>query len=283
MSSPALGSNSKNGFSVQQLMQAQFAEAKQWWFRANVSRILVVIITTASLLWKGQSEWIWMLAALLTAAYVVLQWRSDALHGKAEVVRRKLDFQNGLGWEISEQEKAEMFIEASRAARKSAHKPEKSPYYDSQEPVSFRRAVENLRQSAWYTSHQAKEMSKWVFVVSTIIFVLAIISMVVVLQSPSIQQWGPTIGRTIVTVLVFLLAMGYIHFGFRYRSLSQQAEKAFSRASNLLELDAVSEIPTIQLLHEYQIACAAAPMIPEWLWNRRKDELNRMWHDHFMQ
>ena len=264
-------------------MQAQFVEAKQWWYRANVSRILVVIITTVSLLRKGQPEWIWMLPALLTAAYVVLQWRTDVLQGKAEVVRRKLDFQNGLGWEISEQEKAEMLIEASRAVRKSAYGPEESPYFDSQEPVSFRRAVENLRQSAWYTNHQAREMSRWAFTASTIVFVLAGVSMVVVLQSPPIQRWGPTIGRTVVTVLVFLFAMGYINLGFRYRSLSQQAEKAVNRASNLLGLDAVPEIPTIQLLHEYQIACAAAPMIPDWLWNRRKDGLNRLWHDHFMQ
>ena len=283
MSSPALNSNSKSEISVQQLMQAQFVEAKQWWYRANVSRILVVIITTVSLLWKGLPEWIWMLSALLTAAYVVLQWRTDALQGKAEAVRRKLDFQNGLGWEISKQEKAEMLIEASRAVKKAAYGPEESPYFDSQEPVSFRRAVENLRQSAWYTNHQAREMSKWVFVVSTIIFGLAVFSMVVVLQAPPIQQWGPTIGQTVVTVLVFLLAMGYIHLGFRYRSLSQQAEKAVNRASNLLALDAVPEIPTIQLLHEYQIACGAAPMISDWLWNRRKDELNRLWHDHFMK
>ena len=205
---PTLNSNITKEISVQRLMAAQFAEAKQWWFRANVSRILVVIITTVSLLWKGQPEWIWILPALLTATYAVLQWHADAIQGKAEVVRRKFDFQNGLGWKISEQEKAEMLNEASRAVKKAAYGPEESPYYDSQEPVSFRRAVENLRQSAWYTNHQAKEMSKWVFAVSTIIFVLAGVSMVVVLQSSPLQRWGPTIGRTIVTVLVFLLANG---------------------------------------------------------------------------
>lgn len=283
MSSQILCSKSPRAVSIQKLMTAQFAEAKQWWFWANILKLSVIIITTVSIVEQEQPEWIWILTALLTAAYVVLQWNTDALQGKAEAVRRKFDFQNGLGWEITEQEKAAMLIGASRAVKETAYGLEESPYYDSQEPVSLRRAVENLMQSAWYTSHQARVMSKWVFAVSTVIFVLAGVSMVVVLQSPPLLSWGPTIGRTIVTVLVFSLAMGYIHLGFRYRFLFRQAEKAVDRASILLELETIAEIPTIQLFHEYQIVCAAAPMIPDWLWNRNKRELNRLWHDHFKQ
>ena len=283
MSSQILGSKSPGAVSIQKLMTAQFAEAKRWWFWANVLKLSVVIITTVSIVEKEQPEWIWILTALLTATYVVLQWNTDALQGKAEVVRRKFDFQNGLGWEITEQEKAALLIGASRAVKETAYGLEESLYFDSQEPVSLRRAVENLRQSAWYTSHQASEMSKWAFAGSTVIFVLAGVSMVVVLQSPPLHSWGPTIGRTIVTVIVFFLAMGYIYLGSRYRYLARQAEIAVDRASNLLELETIEEIPTIQLFHEYQIACAAAPMIPDWLWNRKKCELNRLWHDHFVQ
>ena len=277
MSFPTSSSEIEESVSVRLLMQAQFDEAKRWWFYANSSRFLIVTVTIVSLLWKEVPEWIWVFPVVLTIAYSLLQWRADALQEKTEAIKRKLEYQDGLGWIISEQEKSDLILEASRTARKKAYGPEDSPYFDSLEATSPRRAIENLRQSAWYTRHQAKEMSFLVFAFSVVVLTLAFGFMVVALQSLTPQEWGPSIGRIVITVLVFFVANEYIRIGFRYLSLSQRAERITDRGTQFWQLETLTETQAIKLLHEYQIARVTAPMIPDWLWRIRKEELNRLW------
>ncbi len=216
------------------------------------------------------------MAAILTVIHSLLQWRADTLQGKAEGIKRKFEFQDGLGWKISKQEKADLILEVSNTIKKAGYGTEDSPYFDSRKEVSARRVAENLNQSAWYTKHLAKKMSSLLFVLSTIALGLFVLTLVV-FHSPSLQQWGATLGRIVITVLALTIAYGYLRLGFQYRSLSSQAEKASDGASQLLELETLTEIQAIRILHEYQIACVTAPMIPDWLWNRTKDELNRLW------
>ena len=277
MSFPTSSSESEEPINVRLLTAAQFDEAKRWWFGANVSRLLVIIVTVVSLLWKEWLGWIWVLAAILTIIHSLLQWRADTLQGKAEGIKRKFEFQDGLGWKISEQEKVDLMLEISSKVKKAAYGTEDSPYFDSRQEASTRRAVENLKQSAWYTRYLAKEMAKYVLVLSTLVFLVFLLFVFMALLSPLLQQWGATLGRIVITVLALTIAYGYLRLGFQYRSLSSQAEKASNGASQLLELETLTEIQAIRLLHEYQIARVTAPMIPDWLWNRTKDELNRLW------
>ena len=274
---PTSNSESEEPVSVRLLMQAQFDEAKRWWFWANLLRLLVAAITITSLFRTDWLDWIWALPAALTVAYNFSQWRADALQSKAEAFKRKLEFQDGLGWMIPDAEKSDMLLEASSAVKRKAYGTEESRYYDSLETVSPRRAVENLRQSAWYTRHQARVMARYGFTLSVLVLTLAIIFMVVSFQSPPLQRWGPNIGRIFITVIVFLVASGYVRLGFRYLSFSQNAERITDRGTQLWKLEALTDIQAIQLLHEYQIARVTAPMIPDWLWRRKEEELNRLW------
>lgn len=277
MSSPTLDSEAKESISIRLLMAAQFDEAKRWWLWANVSRLLVVIVTVFSLFWKEWLDWIWLLPAGLTVTHSLSQWRADTLQGKADAITRKLEFQDGFGWKISEQDKADLILEVSDKVKKKAHGTEDSPYFYSRQEVFTRRAVENLKQSAWYTRHLARKMAQYVFALCVFASVLALLSIFVIVFSPPLQRWGPNIGRIVIIVLTFMVAYGYLRLSFQYRSLSSQAEKSSNRASRLLELETLTEIQAIRLLHEYQIARVTAPMIPDWLWNRTKDELNRLW------
>ena len=277
MSFPASNNESDESMSIRLLMQAQFDEAKRWWFWANVSRLLVVAATITSLLRPDWLSWIWVFSAALTVAYTVCQWRADALQSKTDAIKRKLEFQDGLGWRIPEIEKSDMLIEASSAVKRMAYEHEESPYFDSLEAVSPKRAVENLTQSAWYTRHLARKMAKIVFTFSAIIIVISVTLLVVALQSPPLQLWGTAIGHMVITVLVFIVASGYVRLGFRYRVLSQQAERFTDRGKQLCKLETLSERQSIQLLHEYQIARVTAPMIPDWLWRKSEAELNKLW------
>lgn len=258
-------------------MEAQFSEAKRWWLCENLLRVLVALWITASLFFKDLSETTWVIPAVATATYVFIQWRADVLQGRAEAIIRKLELREGFGREISEQDKADLFMEASRRSQKKALEPEESPYFDSPKLPSSLGAVENVRQSAWFTKHLAGSIAAMAFFATVLVFSIFFVSLVIVVQSPSLQLWGSIIGRATVTLLVFLSAMGYLRLGFRYRSYSQRSERIVERASGLNEQERASDIEALLLLHEFQICRAAAPMIPEWLWKRRKDELNRLW------
>ncbi len=282
MSFPTSSSESEEPINVRLLTAAQFDEAKRWWFGANVSRLLVVIVTVVSLLWKEWLGWIWVLPVFLTVILSLLQWRADTLQGKAEALKRKLEFQDGLGWKISEQEKADLILEVSNTVKKAGFGTEDSPYFDSREEVSAQRAVENLNQSAWYTKHLARKMSLFLFVLSSISLGLFVLTLVVFHSMP-FQRWEATVGRILVTVVALLVAYGYLRIGFQYRSLSSQAERANESASRLLELETLTEIQAIRILHEYQIARAIAPLIPDWLWRRNKTELNNLWEQQIGQ
>ena len=282
MSFPTSSSESEEPINVRLLTAAQFDEAKRWWFGANVSRLFVVIVTVISLLWKEWLGWIWVLPVILTVLHSMLQWRADTLQGKAEAIKRKFEFQDGLGWKISEQEKADLILEVSNTVKKAGYGTEDSPYFDSDKEVSARRAVENLNQSAWYTKHLARKMSGFLFVLSAVSLGLFVLTLLVFHSLP-FQRWEATVGRILVTVVALLVAYGYLRLGFQYRSLSSQAEKANDRASQLLELKAVTELEAIRLLHEYQIARAIAPLIPDWLWRRKKTELNQLWERQISQ
>ena len=277
MSFPTSSRESEEPINVRLLMAAQFDEAKRWWFGANVSRLLVIIVTVISLLVKEWLDWIWLLPAGLTVAQSLLQWRADTLQGKADAITRKLEFQDGFGWKISDQEKADLTLEVSDKVKREAYGTEESLYFASRQQAFARRALENLKQSSWYTRHLAKKMAKYVLILCACAAVLAILPVFVIVFSPPLQRWGPNIGRIVIIVLAFMVAYGYMRLSFQYRSLSSQAEISSSRASRLLELETLTEIQAIRLLHEYQIARATAPMIPDWLWNRMKDELNRLW------
>lgn len=276
MSFPTSSSDSEESISGRLLMAAQFDEAKLWWFGANVSRILVIMVTVVSLLWKEWIGWIWVLPPILTVFLSFLQWRSDTLQSKAEAIKRKLEFQDGLGWNISEQEEADLILEASTAVKKAAYGTEESPYFDSREEISARRIADNLNQSAWYTKHLARMMSSLLFAFSAVALGLFVLTLVV-FRSPSLQQWSATVGRVVITVLVLTIAYGYLRLGFQYRSLSIKAKSASDSASQLLELEVVTDIQAIRLLHEYQIARAIAPLVPDWLWKWKKTELNQLW------
>lgn len=276
MSFPTSSSKSEEPINVRLLTAAQFDEAKRWWFGANVSRLLVVIVTVVSLLWKDWLGWFWVLPVFLTVILSLLQWRADTLQGKAEALKRKLEFQDGLGWKISEKEKADLILEVSKTVKNAGLGKEDLPYFDSREEVSARRAVENLNQSAWYTKHLARKMSGFLFVLSAITLGLFVLTLVV-FHSLHFQRWEATVGRILVTVIALLIAYGYLRIGFQYRSFSSQAEKANESASRLLDLETLTEIQAIRILHEYQIARAMAPLIPDWLWRREKTELNRLW------
>ncbi len=282
MSSPTLDRENGEPISIRLLTAAQFKEAKRWWFWANVSRLAVVIITIISLLWKEWPDWIWLLPAGLTVTLSLFQWRADILQGKAETIKRKLEFQDGLGWKISEQEEADLILEVSNTVKKAGYGTEDSPYFDSHKVVSARRAVENLNQSAWYTKHLARKMSGFLFVLSAISLGLFVLTLVVFHSLP-FQRWETTVGRILVTVVALLVAYGYLRLCFQYRSFSSQAEKANESASRLLELESLTEIQVIRLLHEYQIARAIAPLIPDWLWRRNKTELNNLWEQQIGQ
>ena len=258
-------------------MAAQFDEAKLRWGVATALRFAVVVIAFISVFTIVWLEWLWVLAPICTTASALLQWWADSFRGKAEKLKHRLEYYDGLGWEIPQREVDDQIVEASKRVRNKAYRPEESPYFDSIEVPSPKRVVDNLEQSAWFTQHLSKKMATIVFVASGFAVAAVFIVLVVVLQSLRLQQWGPNVGRIAITALVFMASYNYVRLGFQYFSLSRQSGQICNVVSHLRKLPAITDVQAITLLHEYHIARVKAPMIPNFIWNKMEPELNRRW------
>ncbi|NTW01906.1 MAG: hypothetical protein HGA19_11555 [Oscillochloris sp.] len=53
-----------------------------------------------------------------------------------------------------------------------------------------------------------------------------------------------------------------------------------SRRQRVQKETQLPDVQAIKLLHEYQIARAGAPMLPDWLWSLMQRELNDLWIQH---
>lgn len=258
-------------------MAAQFDEAKMRWGTAVILSLVVVVVAFISVFQIAWLEWLWVLSLVCTVVSALFQWWADSFRGKAEKLKHRLEYFDGLGWVIPQQEIDDQFMEASPRVRNKVQGPEESPYFDSVEDPSPKRAVENLEQSAWFTRHQTKRMATAVLVASAIAVLVALISMAVVLQSLSLQLWGPEIGRIAIYALAFMVSYDFFRLGFRYLSFSQQAGQICYEASRLRNLENITEIEAITLLHDYHIARVKGPMIPNFIWNKMEPDLNRRW------
>ena len=82
------------------------------------------------------------------------------------------------------------------------------------------------------------------------------------------------IGRVVSLTLGFALSIGIVRNILSYWSFRSAAAIAETTAIEILKPTEIDEKRAIRALMEYQFARASAPMIPTWVWKRKKDALN---------
>lgn len=264
---------------LQRLMNAQYDEAKLYQNIALSVGIIVILMDVYLAYYNQYEKTLALVAAGLVVLSVLALWRSSRMRDIAEGILRKFEFHNGLNWPLSGREVSDILASAPNRVKKAARSTEPETYYTDAQAPSTQRLLKNLEESAWWTKHLARRMTKVTAIFSTLVLIIAVIVLVVSLQSGLSPEKADIIAKTTVNVIAFVFAGGYFKLAFDYNLLAIEAERAEDRACELLKLTSVTESEAIKALHDYQIARATSPLLPTWLWKLSQGEFNVLWKD----
>ena len=80
-----------------------------------------------------------------------------------------------------------------------------------------------------------------------------------------------------MTAIQAIVATGYIRLGIDYLQLANAAGRIGERAKVLVKNKKTTQIEAVKLLHDYHILRSKLPLIPEWVWRKKQDEINKLW------
>jgi hypothetical protein len=221
-------------------------------------------------------------------------WYSDRWKSRAQGWQRKLDFENSLGWRIGNAELVDALARYSGSLEALLADP-KGSYFASTEPPGPKRALENIRESSWWSMNLAESMG-WCFVV----LISAIIAGCILLLNVSIESVLASAGspdstpkilevvsagvvKIVTSLLLFILSYGLLRLAVGYFRFGAAAESVKEKAENLLGAGNSDEIQAIKLWQDYHLARAEAPLIPNWAWRLREKKLNALWRDYMCE
>jgi len=265
----------------------QFALARswdrcaKWWWGASLILKALGFTTGALILFPVPQEPLPFVVAAFTILAELATYRSDALRGAAQGMRRKLDIQDSFGWQIPSLEFSDLLARCPKSVKARAER-DKTPesYFASIEPVGPIRALDNVSESAWWTKHLAESMWRICVTVLVIGLTVAVVTLITALQTQNVHTTQVNTARIVTGFLMLLLSTGLIKLTFGYSNLAKKASAREASACRLLETQQVEDLDAFRVMYEYHVDRATGLIIPTWIWNLRRGELNQIWENH---
>jgi hypothetical protein len=254
-----------------------FSRAKIWWGISLGLQISASLFGAISVLTEGASAVTALVVGLASVIGGAGIWRSEALRHRAESLLRLIELEDGFGWKVESKIIADSLAKAiSVAAKAASREREQGAFYASSETTGARRALDNLRESAWWTQHLAGSMAWITGGASVIVGLMALWSLLV--AATLIRSATPLVVSNVVTAVISLVFAGnLIRLPFDYTSLSASASESDQKASALVRAASVDPTDALRLLGDYQLKRAVGPLIPDWAWRLRRNHLNEIW------
>lgn len=260
------------------LCQCLDRSAKWWWRCSLILKGLAFGVGTAIFFPAISPKPIPFIVAVLTMASELAGYRMDRVRGIGQGFRRKLEMLDSFGWEISGRELSDLVARCSHSVKNAARQQTSTePYFASREPPGAKRGVENVMESAWWSKHLSETMF-WICVtVISLAVVGSFAALIVSILSIGNQAALVGVARIVTSVLLLVLSFGLIRLAVGYYSFAGRAGQVEEQAESLLRGKRINQTDSIKLIYEYQLARASAPIIPEWIWKWRRNELNGLW------
>lgn len=262
---------------VRKLCIDYFSYVKRAWAVSMLCKGLGICIGSVGVLIQPLTKASSIFVFTLAVASEVFTWQSDKNKGDAEALRRKLDYEDSLGWGISGAEISDFLARAPRKIRASIDDKNQENYFASKDAVGISRALKNVQESAWWSKHLAEKMWRFMLVVNFASVSLSILLLLISVNSVSSPETLSGVGRVVISVLMLIFSLGLIRLTTSYHSFSQKTQRIEERASEMLKGSA-SEIDALKLFTEYHLSRAAAPLLPDWVYERNQEYLNKLWN-----
>jgi hypothetical protein len=251
-----------------------FSSAKRWFAAAQVVRVVAVFSGLLSLR-SALAPFVPFTVFVLTGVAEALLWRSDTIKALAERALRLLEMQNGVGSEPPASELADIAAEAPAHVREGAKQASREPYYAASTAPGPIRLLQNVQESARWTKHLAGSM--FTITLCTMI-ALALLSLTFLITSVNLvvtAQDLRIVARVVTAALMLVFSLGLFRITIGYNTLRDKARTAESRGA-AAEAAGADMVTAIRIVHDYQLARAAAPLIPDWIHRFRSTALNEI-------
>ncbi len=254
-----------------------FSHAKIWWGMSLSAQIVASLVGAISVLTASASACTALGVGIVSVFGGAGLWRSEVLRHRAESLLRLVELEDGFGWKVDEKILADNLARAIPVAARAANRErEQGLFYASSESSGGRRAMGNLRESAWWTQQLSASMARITGVAAVCVGFTALWSLLV--AATVIDSATPLVVSNVVTAVISLIFAGnLIRLPFDYSSLSSSARESDQKASALIRVDPVETGYALRLLGDYQIKRAVGPLLPDWVWKLRRDRLNEIW------
>lgn len=260
------------------LCQILFDHSKRLAVIASLLKLGALAIGATLVLLAATFEMLPLIIAAISISSELFQWRSDHIKGIAEMILRKLDAYESFGWQIDTAEMSDVLARIPRGIKKAISEKEPSyQYFASHEVEGSQKALENVRESAWWSKHLAERTGQLYLVITVIIVLASVFVLAVSIETIRNFPVLVNISRVVTSVIVLLFSLRLIRLTYDYYNFSKKAQVVETSAEELLQRKA-DRIHAIKLMYEYQLARAAAPLIPTWIWKFMNAELNELWN-----
>ncbi len=258
---------------VRDTVKRLFRRAKVLW-RLSLAAKLVIICGGLTSIWTVTTFSSYIPIALFGLAICaeISKHYSDHFKSRAEALHRKADMLDSFGWPITTKELADY------GGVKAFQQPDNHVvYFESNEPPGPKRALENLEESTWWSEKLSHEWWGIWLVVITVLIITSVCALLFSLQFSLGQKEATDISKVVTSVLSLLWSCGLIKLCMDFYKFANLSKRLTDKCADYLKGKDLTEQAAVKLWHEYQLARANAPFIPDWYYNWRRDSLNLLW------
>ncbi len=252
-------------------------KAKNWWGLSLGLQMLVfavgIVATSAGVGAKISA----FSVVMLSVASYLCHLRSSTWQGRGDCLQRKLDFHDAYGWEIPSSEWSDILATVGPRDRHRLKTVAQESYFASEHPPGARRAVQNLQESSWFSKHLACVAGHISLTVIVVLLGISIAAMAIAMSSLKDFDLMANLARVVTAALMLVFSMDILSLILRYYAFSSEAGMIERQTNEHIVSGQNDVVSSLKLWQDYHVSRAMAPLIPTWLWQWKRGDLNQIW------
>jgi hypothetical protein len=272
---------------LRKIVAKTFRKAKRWYLAYVIWQLAILSLAVISIFSKLNPNLSAMIAFASVLVAEFIRWRSDFWKSEGERAKRKWEITDGLGTALDGKDIADWLAARSKNFLNDVSANEiQGSLFNSVQPVGPRRAVENTQESAWWSRHLSRRMVIYLVLLLVFVLIVAFVGLAVSISSlkaTQVVQSGATVqnvGGIICVVLVCVFSINLVRLVADFLGFSSECTDILRRCGELLKSSGIEVRDAMCVLHDYQTARNAAPLMPTFVWKRHGDHLREQW-EHF--
>lgn len=248
-----------------------FEQAKTYWTVAISAKVLIAAAGIYLTFVPTNATPIAVIVLVFEVISASGFYRAESLKDDAEPILTRLDYEDGLGWHIPQQNVEQYRSDFEQFELRGRKVRRDDPYFSSSFSPGVERLKNNVLESALYTRAIARNACK------AVIFVLAISSAAfcALFGSGLYRHFGtnhPSGSELFVSALIFLVTIDLVPLALRYNWFAGIATETRTALTHANTMEAV--VPEVIA---YQLARSSAPLLPTFTFLNGRTPLAAIW------